>query len=436
MRSGNAGEDPRQIYSGNQTVYIVKNRNKQRCLEEAVDKSGFFTHLDDRYKDWKKSDNKEDPFHIAIKPNFMCPGYETDIAVYTDPELVEYLVEMIRTHKDDDNKLIYKDIPISVVESQMVWSLVRHGHTVHSVADMVGYDSSKGYDIVDMTVGAEKFDYHDGVLDQDFIHPVWRDAHYRISFAKNKTHYQCYYTGCMKNVYGCLPQKNKLRLYHKGLGKRDREFDLATIAILEAFPVDFAFLDAYVSSDGIAGVMKDSWPKGTHTIMCGQSCFAVDWVQGAKMRLNPRKNYVILSALKKWGEPTITAKETRRRRDFEEEFPKANHDSGWDPKKWDPDKNLERWVPWENVPPFLDTITYVLQRSYNFYLFGLFVVGYRMDPRFPLVDNCMSILSAPLRKLVEWLDLHEDLIYPILVILDSALIIALIVVLFVVGCRS
>ena len=168
---------------------------------------------------------------------------------------------------------------------------------------MAGYDSSKGYDIVDLTNNSVPYDYKDGILDQDYAGCAWMDAHYRISFAKNKTHYQCYYTGCMKNVYGCLPQQNKLRLYHKGLGKRDREFDLATIAILEAFPVDFAFLDAYVSSDGIAGVMKDSWPKGTHTIMCGQSCFAVDWVQGAKMRLNPRKNYVILGALEKWGEP-------------------------------------------------------------------------------------------------------------------------------------
>ena len=88
------------------------------------------------------------------------------------------------------------------------------------------------------------------------------------------------------------------------------------------------------------------------------------------------------------------------------------------------------------MPPFLDTITYVLQRSYNFYLFALFVVGYRMDLRFPLIDNCMSILSAPFRKLVELLDLHEDLVYPILVIFDSLLIIALIVFLFFVGCRS
>jgi hypothetical protein len=302
---------------------------------------------------------------------------------------------------------------------------------------MVGYDSSKGYDIVDMTVGAKEFDYHDGILNQDFIHPVWKDAHYRISFAKNKTHYQCYYTGCMKNVYGCLPQQNKLRLYHRGLCKRDREFDLATIAILDAFLVDFAFLDAYVSSDGISGVQKDGWPKGTHTIICGKSCFAVDWVQGAKMRLNPRKNYVIRRALKKWGEPTVTAEETRGRRNFVEGFPKADHDSEWDPKKWDPGKDLERWVPWENVPPLIDTVTYVLQRSYLFYLAVFFVLAYRMDERFPLVRNWLFWLTAPLRKCVEWLDLHEDLMYPILVIADSLLIIVLIIVLIAFGfCRS
>jgi hypothetical protein len=77
-----------------------------------------------------------------------------------------------------------------------------------------------------------------------------------------------------------------------------------------------------------------------------------------------------------------------------------------------------------------------VEKHYQLARFVCFLFAYRMDPRFPLVENCMSILTAPFRKLMEMLDLHEDLIYPVLVFFDSLLIIALIVVLFVVGCKS
>ena len=49
------------------------------------------------------------------------------------------------------------------------------------------------------------------------VHPVsrvWREADFRISFAKNKTHSYAYYTLTLKNIYGALPLANKFKEYH------------------------------------------------------------------------------------------------------------------------------------------------------------------------------------------------------------------------------
>jgi len=398
---------PHPIYSKDSTVYIIHERKKLKCLDDAIDKSGFIKNLNDHCGPDK---SKRETFRIVIKPNFMCAAYETDISVYTDVELVEHLVERIRGEGYED---------ITVVESQMVWSVMRDGRTVQAVADMLGF-SGNDYKIVDLSIHPDECDYDEELLGRDWVGPVWKDADYRISFAKNKTHFQCFYTGCMKNIYGCLPTQNKLLCYHRGPRNRRRHFYTATIAILEKFQVDFAFLDAYISSDGVAGIMMDGWPKGTHTIICGENCFAVDWVQGEKMGLDPEKNYVVRTALERWGKPQIT---------------RMCSEKGLQPHVCSK-KELEPWHPWENVPGFFVVGGKLVEKHYQLARAFLFPFAYRMDPRFPLVDNCMSILTAPFRKLVEMLDLHEDLIYPALIIFDSALIIALIVFLFVVGCRS
>ncbi|MFQ6088218.1 MAG: DUF362 domain-containing protein [Candidatus Methanofastidiosia archaeon] len=44
-----------------------------------------------------------------------------------------------------------------------------------------------------------------GRLKRHFVGPTWRDADFRISFAKNKIHTSCYYTLTLKNIYGVTP---------------------------------------------------------------------------------------------------------------------------------------------------------------------------------------------------------------------------------------
>ncbi len=195
------------------------------------------------------------------------------------------------------------------------------------------------------------FDYR-GVLGQHEVGRTWRDADYRISFAKNKTHWQCFYTGCLKNIYGCLPQWDKMKHYH---GKR-REFYECCILIVDAFPVHFGFLDAWVSGDGFSGHVRDAKPNHTKTIFASENIYALDWVMAEKMGVNPEANYVIQEAMKKWGKIKIT----------------RNGD-------------MTPWHPWSNVRKFTVLALDLIEELYGVSRIFSRAFASHQDNRFPPV---------------------------------------------------
>ena len=103
---------------------------------------------------------------------------------------------------------------------------------------MCGY-SGDGYHIVDLGDDTVEYDYG-GLLGKHPVGRIWQESDYCITFAKNKSHWQCYYTACLKNVYGCLPRWDKMRHYH-GRTKRGQniEFFQATILINDHSPRTF-----------------------------------------------------------------------------------------------------------------------------------------------------------------------------------------------------
>ena len=269
-------------------VYLATGEDKQATLQKAIDDSGFLNHI---RRSWKSSKKAGEEFAIAIKPNIMTASIrEENSPVYTNPDLVEQLIDILRDEGFRD---------IAIVESHNVYDYAYQGRSVAAVADMVGY-TRLGYRIEDLSEQKILHDYG-GVLGEHPVGRAWRDADYRISFAKNKTHWQCFYTACLKNVYGCLPEWDKMRHYH-GKG---REFSQCCIQIVDNFPVDFGFLDAWTSGDGFSGHVRDARPNQTRTIFAGENIFALDWVAGEKMGLDPMTNYVIQEAVAKWGEPKI-----------------------------------------------------------------------------------------------------------------------------------
>ena len=329
------------IYSRDSTVYILSGDNKLETFHRAIEQSEFLADIDKR---WRTSGKEKADFAIAIKPNIMTAStFEENSAVYTDPLLVEELIRMLR---EEGFELF------SVVDAQNVYNYSYQGRTVPAVAEMCGF-TGNGYSIVDLSEETLPYDYG-SVIGEHRIGKVWHDADYRISFAKNKSHWQCYSTACIKNVYGCLPAWDKMQHYH-GQGI---EFYEASVLIADRFPVHFGFLDAWISGDGLTGHVRDPEPNETRTIIASNNIFALDWVASEKMQINPAHNYVLQEGMHRWGTIRIQRK-----------------------------GNMTPWHPWNNVRPFVVVGFNAFEEFYGLSRFMSRALASHMDKRFKPVSK-------------------------------------------------
>ena len=271
------------------TVASIKNEeSKFGALDKVLDETGFDALVEEQLAATGKT--KAD-FSIVIKPNFMFAYNKRDRTTFTDPELVGHLVKRLRAAGFER---------IAVVEAQSTYGEYYDKRSVQEMAQYLGFDGANGYEIIDMTKDAlerQEFGPHLG------DHPVsrsWRDADFRISFAKNKTHAYAYYTLTLKNIYGALPLANKFKEYHC-----DRDIYHTTIEYLTAFPVHFGLVDAYLSADGPFGIFADTRPNQTHTIIGGADLVAVDWVAASKMGIDPMISKYMRLAVETFGKPEI-----------------------------------------------------------------------------------------------------------------------------------
>jgi uncharacterized protein (DUF362 family) len=342
------------------TVASIKNEeSKFAALDKVLDETGFDALVEEQLTATGKT--KAD-FSIVIKPNFMFAYNKRDRTTFTDPELVAHLVKRLREAKFET---------IAVVEAQSTYGEYFDKRSVEEMAQYLGFDGEAGYEIIDMTKDAldrQQFGPHLG------NHPVsrsWRDADFRISFAKNKTHAYSYYTLTLKNIYGALPLANKFKEYHC-----DRDIYHTTMEYLTAFPLHYGIVDAYVSADGPFGIFADTRPNQTYTIIGGEDLVAVDWVAASKMGIDPMVSKYMRLAVETFGKPEIHLVGDRR-----------------------------QYRPWLNVPVALSLFTHKgLDTEYHFgNLF--YTASAQMDEEhFQHKDKALHIrllrkLTLPIRRM-------------------------------------
>ncbi len=346
--------------TGPTTVVTFKGDDKFALLDKVLEATKFFNILDDHVQ--KSGKSKED-FKVVIKPNFMFMHSRQDISTYTDPALVEALVDRIAARGYPN---------ITLVEAQSTYGNYYENREVLKVAQYVGYSLNKNYRIVDLTEEMVPYDYG-GKLGQHFVGPTWRDADFRVSFAKNKTHTFCHYTLTLKNIYGTLPMQDKLKEYHT-----KREYDWPTIETLKHFWVHFGFIDAFTSADGQFGVIVDPDPNETKTIIGGENLMAVDWVGAKKMGLNPDDSKVgrfLPLAVEAFGKPEIN---------------------------WVGDTSV--YEPWENVSEEIIQSLDIIEEAYVFSDWWFSVLT-GMDAYFPFKRKGWVVLIlrkilAPFKRLL------------------------------------
>jgi uncharacterized protein (DUF362 family) len=249
-------------------------------------------------------------FPVAIKPNLMVA--HAGAADRTDPALVERLVAALAAAGFAD---------VAVVESAVAGL-----PPVADAARAAGY-SGTGYRLVDLSQEAEPFEYG-SVLGAHVAGRTWSRAGFRISFGKAKTQWQSLFAGALANLYGCLPEPDKLARYH-GTG---HEFHECCVLLADRLPVGFGIVDAWVGGDGRGSHAHARRARETGTLLASDDLLALDWVVGEKMGLDPNLSLVVQEALLRWGRVEI-----------------VRHG------------NTTAWRPWDNVPAGKAASAYLLE---------------------------------------------------------------------------
>jgi uncharacterized protein (DUF362 family) len=267
-------------------VAAIKDNDKLRALDGAIEASRFFSVLDEA---WQRSGKTREDFSIIIKPNFMFIYNVKDTSTYTDPELVEHLIDRIY---DKGFRTI------AVGEARSTYGVFYTNREVVTVGHYIGLTENK-YSIVDLSLDLEPYTFA-GKLGSHYVNRQWKSADFRISFAKNKTHVYAMYTLALKCMYGALPMENKFKEYH-----HDRDIFSTTIEFMKHFPAHFAFIDAFISADGPFGIFADKEPNRTETVIASENLVACDWIGAAKMGLDPMDSDYMKQAVDAFGKPRI-----------------------------------------------------------------------------------------------------------------------------------
>jgi uncharacterized protein (DUF362 family) len=320
------------------TVASIRDPDKFKALDTVLEATGFFPKLDSARQESGKSPKD---FFIIVKPNFMFMYSTKDHSTYTDPQLVEHLVDRIYERG-------YRNL--AVAEARSTYGTFFTNREVKTVARHIGL-TEKNYRVIDLSEDLEEYAFS-GKLGNHYVNREWKRADFRIAFAKNKTHPYSRYTLAIKVIYGALPMENKFLEYH-----HKRDIFTTTIEFIQRFPVQFGLIDAHVSADGPFGIFADKNPNLTETIIGSEDLVAADWVGAAKMGLDPMISDYTRLGVEAFGKPQI---------------------------RLIGDRTL--YPDWVNVTDVIPWFTFgVLDRNYLFGNFFYSVFAY-MDPFFQYKD--------------------------------------------------
>jgi uncharacterized protein (DUF362 family) len=249
-------------YTGDAVAAVGTGDDRDAALDRALAAAGLDAALAAAAGERNRAE-----LSVAIKPKLVGDGARTD------PALVELLIARLRSRGCER---------IAVVETA-----AEDGRPLGELARDAGY-SGAGYEIVDLAADTVPHD-HGGVIGVAPAGRAWLEADVRISFAKNRTHRRLLYSGSMTNVIGCLPGQRALR-------RRHALSDLCR-TLLEAMPLTFALVDAWDSADGGGARAR----RPTRAVLASTNAYALDWLMGELMGVDPRLNPVVQEGLLRFG---------------------------------------------------------------------------------------------------------------------------------------
>ena len=200
---------------------------------------------------------------IAIKPTFMLGYDRKDLSPLTAPVLVDDLAAFLRELGCSD---------IALVEGRNIYDHFFQHRTVSEVAEYFGI-RSENYRIVDTEEDQVQHQYSRGMA-QYTIAKTWRDADFRISFPKLRSHPIEMALLCVGNIEWVGGRCDEYLFL-------ERQADRATavMMLLNDFPPHFGIIDAFENiPDGLVGVMGCRKPIHPMRFYAGPDALAVDTV--------------------------------------------------------------------------------------------------------------------------------------------------------------
>jgi uncharacterized protein (DUF362 family) len=278
-----------KIGSGGRVWVHSGEPQEEKCgvFRRLLDQSGLAQKLEERAAQLGK---RAEELRVVIKPSFMLGYHTKDRSIITDAELLRELAAFLRERGYSRAVL---------VESANIYDQFFAKRGVPEVAAYFGM-SETGLEIVDASKDQVPHSYFRGMA-QNTISQSWREADFRISFGKMRSHpvEMAYLTiGNLEWMGG--------RCDEFLFVERQAHRETALMMLLDAFPPDFALLDAYdEASDGLVGIMGCPRPKSPRRIYASEDALALDLVAARHMGVREPNRCIILRAACHWfGDPS------------------------------------------------------------------------------------------------------------------------------------
>ncbi len=258
------------------------SQEKLPLFRRLLEQSGLRGKLEERLRFLGKTVAEA---RVAVKPTFMLGYHRRDPSPLTDPALIAELAKFLRECGCAD---------VAVIEGRNIYDRFYRNRSVSEVAEHFGIRSPH-FRLVDASQEQVPHRYSRGMA-QYSISRTWKEADFRISFGKLRSH----------PIELALLTVGNL----EWVGARCDEFiflerqanrNTATMMLQDEFPPHFALLDAFQHApDGLVGVMGCRRPRSPLRLYAGQDALAVDTVASRHLGVEHPRDSSLLQAACHW----------------------------------------------------------------------------------------------------------------------------------------
>jgi uncharacterized protein (DUF362 family) len=286
LRGGRSGHNP--LGSGD-PVWVAQGNaadDKRAVFRALLEQSRLKERLHERARALGKAVPE---LRVAVKPTFMLGYQRRDLSIVTDPELLDELAAFLREAGCAD---------VAAVECANIYDRFYGSRSVAEVARYLGFGSPR-YRIADSSQEQVPHEYFRGMA-QYSVGRTWKEADFRISFAKMRSHPVELVYLTVANVEWVGGRCDQFLFLD-----RQAHRETAIMMLLDEFPPDYALLDGYaLAADGLVGVMGCPRPPSPRRLYASGDALALDRVAARHLGMRDARESSILRAAFHWfGEP-------------------------------------------------------------------------------------------------------------------------------------